>query len=111
MKKLIITLPYKLGPDEKVEPQVITGNFIRLAAQKKYPNGIADTNRRIFARIMNKLDDAEDKKAESIDFEDSEFDFIKQAFGEEVAFPTQLSQNITLLEDEIERVDKESKAQ
>lgn len=104
--KLKINLAYKikLAPDEKpVSNQEVTQNYLFIAVTSKYPNGLDGTYRRMFGKIMSKMDDAITSGAEEIDIESSELDLIKNAMRDS-KFPAPMAYNANLLEDTIEQI-------
>lgn len=99
----------KVGKDRQgveIEPpcaQEMTANYIAYAVGKKHPNGLNGRDRRLYARLQRKLDDAIDQKAGEIDLETGEKDFLRSLFNsDEVKFPPGDSKYVVLLEDEIE---------
>ncbi len=109
MSKLIINLDYKRKAEaiKDMPNSALTADYIGYASNAKYPNGLDGKVRRIYGRIQCKLDDALDKKADSIELEAAEVDFLKSIFKEDTKFPTNLSQYVVVLEDAIDALELE----
>lgn len=103
--KLNINLQYKIKGDDKdtVSNQEVTKNYILIAVSSKYPQGLDGSYRRMFGKLMNRLDECIEKGLEEIELESLEFDFIKNAVRDS-KFPAPMAYNANLLEDAIEQV-------
>jgi hypothetical protein len=81
----------------------LTENYIAMAVQTKYPQGLKGQLRRVYGRIQRKMDSAIKEGADEIDLEVAEKDFLRKIFqDEELAIPANVSHLFTVLEDEIE---------
>lgn len=104
MPTLKINLEYKiLGTGEPISNQQVTQNYILAAVGSKYQGGLDGQYRRIFARIMVKLDEGVEKKLEEIELETAELDMLKGAF-KDCKLPAAMSYNAGLIEDMIEKI-------
>lgn len=104
MPVLKINLPYNI-PNAKESPQESTVNLIITGVNSKNPNGLQGTNRRVFARIQFKFDEAIEKKLDTVDLEVAEFELVKQSV-KEGTYPAVLSKYVSLLENEIDASEK-----
>ena len=77
----------------------ITFDYITYAVDKKYPEGLDGQMRRIYGRIVKKLEDAIEKKTYKVVFEEAEKDFIKKAFNE-AKYPVKVAKHVNVFEDE-----------
>ena len=101
MKKLNINLPYRLREGgDPITNQQVTQNYIVTAVHSAYSRGLDNSQRRIFGRLLAKLDDAIDKDALEVELEQAELDLIKNAI-KDAKFPAPMAYNANLLEDEI----------
>lgn len=89
----------------KVTNAEVTADYILYAINSAHPNGLDKRTRKITSRIQGKLDVALETKAESVDFESSELDLIKESF-QEAKFAAGLSRYVVILEDELSRTEK-----
>lgn len=106
-----LNLDYKRGDEneeeKKISNQEVTVNYILSAVNSSHPQGLDLTNRRIFARIQRKIDEALDNNFDDIVLEKAEIDLIKESF-KTAKFPAGYSKYVVLLEEEIEKADKEA---
>ena len=104
MPKLKINNPYKFkGKGEPVTMQQVTQNYIIAVVNSKYPEGIDSSYRRIFGRLIAKLDEGIEKDLDEIDIEIAELDLIKNALRE-AKLPALMAYNANILEDIIEKI-------
>lgn len=115
MTKFKINLDYKRKDPKPGEEKdylsnsELTQNYIEFAARSKYEKGLEGQLRRCFGRIQRKLDDAVDNKHDEVELEDAEIDFIVGIFDNKVLMPTALAKYLSVLEDEVDRVNAERK--
>lgn len=106
---LNINLDYKrkAADVEKLSNGEITLDYIQFAVKGAHPAGLSGTQRRMFGRIQRKFEAAVEEKSDSVNLDQSEFDFIKSAFSnDKVLFDASLSKFVVVLEDEIDRLSK-----
>lgn len=96
----------KQSAPETASNQLISLNLIMFALGKKYDNELKRLERRTWARINSKFDDAIDAQAEEIALDKTELDFILDAF-KDTKFPVNESKYVVMLEDELEAALKE----
>jgi len=101
----------KLNPMEKriVEAQGVTTVFEGLLTgllQQKNPEGLKGQDRKIFNRILNKLDATENA---SIELECAEVDLLKSVFNDETPVPPQSVRVFSVFESRVEQAVKEVK--
>lgn len=89
--------------DTKESPQEITLSLITSAVSQKYEKGLEGQKRRIFGRIQRKLEEAIESKAEEIELEEAEKDFLRSAY-KDAKYPAVWSKNIIEFEDEMEKL-------
>ncbi len=77
----------------------ITLDYISYAVDKKYPDGLDGQMRRIYGRIVRKLEGCIEKKTYKVIFEEAEKDFIKNSFND-VKFPAKIAKHVNVFEDE-----------
>lgn len=90
------------GKEGEITNAELTVDYINFSVKSFYKEGLESQWRRTFARIQRKLDEALDKKAYEVNFEQGEIDFIKRAM-KEAKFPAELSKYVIILEDILER--------
>ena len=101
-----INLDYKItfNKEEKIkvpDARELTFEYIMQAVMQKYEKGIEGSLRRLWGRIQRKFDTAIDAKADTVELEQAEQDFIKEAFME-AKFSPIAAKYVQILEDEIE---------
>lgn len=103
---LTVDLDYNRGrvmDENQPSNQALTFNYINHAVEAKYRDGLRPRDRRMYARLQEKLDEAVRDHSETIEVEKAEIDFLKDCF-KDCRFPSQLSRFVVLLEDEIDRM-------
>ena len=116
MKILNLSVEYK-RPEPKTEAErkqflpdaELSVDYINYACNKKYAEGLEGQLRRQFGRIQRKLDSAIDTKVNTVELEESEYDFIKKLFADDVKFPVYSIKYVNMLEDTIEEMSKVKK--
>lgn len=102
-----INLDYKVKVSDPSQPQTsnqeLTFDYINYAVNQKHKDGLDGALRRIWGRIQRKFDTAVDGKAESIELEQGEKDFIKKCF-DSAKYPPMLAKYVDILEDEIAKM-------
>lgn len=91
---------------KQLSNQALFADYIEHAVKESYKDGLDNQWRRLWGRIQRKLDDGIEKKAKEIDLEQGELDFIKRAFAES-KFPTEIAKYVVIVEDELEKKEKE----
>lgn len=90
------------GISKELSNSEVTVNYIEFAVNQIYNTGLQGSQRRIFARIQRKMDEAIDKKEEVIDLEQAEFDFIYDIFkNDKLVYGSSLAKYVVVLEDYI----------
>lgn len=84
---------------ESEQNSEITLDYISYAVNKKYPDGLDGQMRRIYGRIIKKIEDSIEKKTYKASFEEAEKDFIKKAFNE-AKYPPSIAKHVNTFEDE-----------
>ena len=102
---LKVNIPYLGEYDkEKLEEGTtnvdLTANYLISAVELSHRDGITPSDRRMFARIQNKLDEVLYKKADELDLEQAELDFLLDAFSK-ASFPPKLCKYVVLLENQL----------
>lgn len=97
-----IALPYGQKEEAKLTDSELTLDYITHAVNQKFDKGISGSQRRMFGRIQRKFDFAIENGDTEISFEESEMDFIKDAF-KDVKFPPALAKYVLVLEEELYR--------
>jgi hypothetical protein len=100
-----INIDYKRDKNsqDKATNQELTADYINFAVRSFYKEGLDSQWRRTFARIQRKLDEAIDTKADEVDFEQAELDFIQRAV-KEAKYPPELSKYVVIFEDELDKI-------
>lgn len=98
-----INLNYREETKNQPTNSELTLDYILYAVSQKYADGLEGQLRRICGRIQRKLDEAIEKKKNSVEFETAEIEFIKKAFNE-AKFPPHLAKFVIMLEDEIDKI-------
>lgn len=101
-----VNIDYKRTPEmiAKISNQALTLNYLESCVFSVYPK-LGGSLMRMFGRIQTKCDQAIIDKADSIELEVAEFDFIKKCwFDDKSKFDSPLAKYVVLLEDEINRV-------
>jgi hypothetical protein len=68
-----------------------------------HAQGIEGQQRRVFARIQRKLDEAIENKTSEIELEEAEKDLLRKSFRD-CKVPAQIAKLFVVLEDEVDRV-------
>lgn len=111
MYKLNIKPEYKFkdqpkGADGKeVEDRQITFNYLSIAINNKYPQGLPKEQRRTWARVQTKMEAAVDESVDFVLLETDEKDLIQETFKEAI-FEANSSRLVTILEKEINALDE-----
>lgn len=100
----IVNLDYHQGravDDNQPSNQALTFNYVNYAVEAKHKDGLRPRDRRLYARLQDKLDAAIQDRSQTIEIEKAEVDFLKDCF-KDCRFPPQLSRFVVLLEEEID---------
>lgn len=103
---LTVDLDYHQGrPIDEGEKsnQWLTNYYIGYAVDAKYKDGMRPRDRRMYARLQDKLDDAIKHNVKTIEIERAELELVKDAF-KDCKFPAQLSRFVVVLEDELDEI-------
>jgi hypothetical protein len=105
MLKLKTNLDYKFKYSEEELKNLdatkndVTLNYLAVAINSKYKDGLEGQKRRIWGRIQKKFADIEESKVYEIEIEEAEKDFILDAF-KEAKYPANMSSIVTYFEEE-----------
>jgi len=104
MKTLNLNIDYQRPQEsiDKISNSALTCDYLDNVIVTKYPE-LQGQKLRAFARIQRKLDAALEGKLETIDFEDGDFDLIKEAF-KDLRFNARLAKYVVYLMDEIDKL-------
>mgnify|MGYP003146073541 CR=1 FL=1 len=96
--------------DNKINgPQELTYNYITMAINGKYAQGLSGQKKRVWGRIQRKFDIMVDGNGKDtiVELEESEIDFIKSAFNDDsVKFPVSIAKYVMVAEDAIMELGK-----
>ena len=113
MKKLNLNIDYKLesknqdGVEYSIEEMTqanaeLTSNYIETAVMMAHRDGLNSQFRRLWVKTQSKIKTAISLKDYEVEFEDGEFNFIKDAFASDnCKFNSHLAHYVVALEDEI----------
>lgn len=104
MKKLKVNIEYNLPTmkgQETPNNYKLTENYFTTGVGESYKQ-IEGQARRIFTRILNKIDEAEKTNSDYIELEKSEQDMFKKVFDDKTSFSPIIARYVTKLEDEVE---------
>ena len=92
---------YSKNKDSKETNTESTVNMFIYAVNQKYAAGLEGQLRRVWGRILRKFDEALNDKTDNIELEETEKDFLFQAFAE-AKTPPAWSALVMVLEDAID---------
>ena len=105
MKKIKLDIDYKTKSNDGAKE--LTLSYLEGGVNLTHKQGLEGQKRRMWGRIQRKMDDLrDDKKLNELELEDTEFDFVWQAF-KQAHFPPNISILLNILEDYLEGLDKE----
>lgn len=94
----------------EITSQQLTYNYISYAVNVMHKDGLTRSISRIWGRIQDKFEDAMENKADEVELDIAEKEFIVKSFKDaEDKFPAQDSRYINVLEDEIDKLKEEMK--
>lgn len=97
-----LSLDYNRPKSEgQVSDAELSVDYISYAVSQKYPQGLEGQLRRVWGRIQRKFDKAIEYKADEIELEEAEKDFIIKAFNE-CKYPANTAKYVDTLEIEID---------
>lgn len=116
MLKLKTNLDYKFKySDEELKnldatKNDVTLNYLAVAINSKYKDGLEGQKRRIWGRIQKKFELIDETKVYEIEIEEAEKDFILDAF-KDAKYPANMSATVTYFEEEFIEKMTEKKAE
>lgn len=95
-----LSLDYKrtAKAEEEVSNAELTVDYINYAVKTKHKEGLNGSMRRMWGRIQRKFDAAIENEEKSVDLEDSELDFVFEAF-KDTKYDTSIAKYVDVLED------------
>lgn len=85
----------------------VFSSYFKAGLEKKHPGGLAISRQKILNRILEKLHQASNSREEEsvkfVDLEEAEFDLVKEAFSEDLAWPVHLNAAIVQVYDNLEK--------
>lgn len=104
-----IDLPYDMRNYEKngdkITPSEITLNIVTSAFNLVFKDGLEGQKRRIYNRILRKIDEGIEKKESEVKLEAAEIDFLVKTFND-ANFPPAWTREVSVLEEEIDSLDE-----
>lgn len=107
MDTLKLNLQYGRTPEQiaKASNQELTQTYIETAMLRMFPQGLERIERRIYARLQEKIEAAVAKADDGILIEKAELDLLKKAIlAKGLKLDATVSRRFVKLEDEIERL-------
>ena len=105
MKKIKLDLDYQAKDNNGAKE--LTLSYLEGGVNLFYKQGLEGQKRRMWGRIQRKIDDvADDDKKNVLELEDTEFDFVWDAF-KKAQFSPHISKYVNVLESYLEELDKE----
>lgn len=101
-----INLDYKRSEEaiKAITNSGLTLNYIEYAVESAHKNGLSGSQRRIYGRIQRKIDRAIEDEQDSVELEQAEKDFLRDAFRSS-NFPANAAKYVVILEEEIQNED------